>query len=199
MKGVTLENEYAYILDSKVFLKGYQGMVDRQIGEVKRTDQEAFDYFINRYNIAEAKVEQLEKEIEEAQNKGSYLTKLKQLKKRLLIFDGIGNFVPLLEKLDAQEVKLSSLIESNQAANLEIKQGLLQEAVPYQYSEDWTETADILQDIRSRWIRTGPVDKSLNAKIEEDFKIILDTFYQARKAHFEAYNKIIDETGMKRF
>ena len=37
MKGVTLENEYAYVLDGKVFLKGYLDMPDRQIGEVKNT------------------------------------------------------------------------------------------------------------------------------------------------------------------
>ena len=56
MNGVTLENEYAYIKDGKVFLKGYLDMPDRQIGEVKRTEEEAFQYFINRYQIAVNKV-----------------------------------------------------------------------------------------------------------------------------------------------
>ncbi len=92
MNGVTLENEYAYIKDGKVFLKGYLDMPDRQIGEVKRTEEEAFQYFINRYQIAVNKVSQLESEITEAQNKGSFLTKLTQLRKRLLNFDGIGDF-----------------------------------------------------------------------------------------------------------
>jgi hypothetical protein len=128
MKGVTLENEYAYILDSKVFLKGYMGMPDRQIGEVKRTEEEAFQYFVNRYDIAVSKVNQLETEIEEAQNKGSYLTKLIQLRKRLLNFDGIGNFIPLLEKLDVLEGSLTSLIGENQSSNLEIKRALIEEA-----------------------------------------------------------------------
>jgi Domain of Unknown Function (DUF349) len=197
MKGVTLENEYAYILDSKVFLKGYQGMADRIIGEVKRTDQEAFDYFINRYTIAVSKVAQLETEIDVAQNKGSFLTKLVQLKKRLLIFDGIGNFIPLLEKLDVLEGNLSGMIETNQSANLITKQALIKEAYPFQYSEDWIDTADALQDIRSRWIRTGPVEKTQNEKIEAEFKEILDTFYQARKTHFEIYNRLIDERIFK--
>ena len=83
MDGITLENEYAYIKDGKVFLKGYADMPDRQIGEVKRTDEEAFQYFANRYEIAVKKVTELEKEIDEAQNKGSYLTKLLQLRKGL--------------------------------------------------------------------------------------------------------------------
>ena len=63
MDGATLENEYAYIKDNKVFLKGYLDMPDRQIGEVKRTEEEAFQYFVNRYDIAVKKVEVLEKEL----------------------------------------------------------------------------------------------------------------------------------------
>ena len=193
MKGVTIENGYAYILDSKVFLKGYLDMPDRQIGEVKRTEEEAFQYFINRYDIAVSKVDQLESEIEDAQNKGSYLTKLIQLRKRLLNFDGIGNFLPLLNKLDELEGILSELIVVNQSSNLEIKLALLEEAKPFKESDDWANGGDLLQDIRTRWIRTGPVEKATNDKIEEEFKEILDTFYQARKTFYEEQNRIIDE------
>ncbi|MFC3812413.1 DUF349 domain-containing protein [Lacihabitans lacunae] len=193
MKGVTLENEYAYIADSKVFLKGYLDMPDRQIGEVKRTEEEAFQYFVNRYDIAVGKVNQLAREIEEAQNKGSYLTKLIQLRKRLLNFDGIGNFIPLLDKLDELEGVLTGLITENQATNLEIKRALIEEALPFKESDDWANGGDLLQEIRTKWIRTGPVDKAINEEIETEFKDILDTFYQARKSYYEEQNKIIDE------
>jgi hypothetical protein len=193
MKGVTLENEYAYIADSKVFLKGYLDMPDRQIGEVKRTEEEAFQYFVNRYDIAVGKVNQLASEIEEAQNKGSYLTKLIQLRKRLLNFDGIGNFIPLLDKLDELEGVLTGLITENQATNLEIKKALIEEALPFKESDDWANGGDLLQEIRTKWIRTGPVDKAINEEIETEFKDILDTFYQARKSYYEEQNKIIDE------
>ena len=74
MENATLNDEYGYVKDSKVFLKGYLDFPDRQIGEVKRTEQEAIDYFKNRFNIVLNKVEQLEQEIDEALNKGSYLT-----------------------------------------------------------------------------------------------------------------------------
>ena len=37
MENATLMDEYGYVLDGKVFLKGYLGNPDRQIGEVKRT------------------------------------------------------------------------------------------------------------------------------------------------------------------
>src|SRR5690606_14744008 len=92
MENITLMEEHGYIKDGKVFLKGYLDYPDRQIGEVKRTEQDAIDYFKNRYTIAESKVSQLEQEVETAQNKGSYLTKLLQLRKKLLGFDAIGDF-----------------------------------------------------------------------------------------------------------
>jgi hypothetical protein len=91
------------------------------------------------------------------------------------------------------EDELSSLIQDNQASNLDIKKALIEEARPYADSTDWKETADVLQEIRTKWIRTGPVEKELNEQIEEEFKTILDQFYQARKTHFEEQNRIIDE------
>ncbi|MGK0139853.1 MAG: hypothetical protein ACI9DJ_003318, partial [Algoriphagus sp.] len=197
MEGATLENEYAYIKDSKVFLKGYLELPERQIGEVKRTEEEAFQYFINRYDIAVNKVEQLEKEVEEAANKGSYLTKLLQLRKRIENFDGIGNFIPLLSRLDIKEAYLNGLIELNQKNNLKVKEELLSETKAIVDNDDWGPVSDELQEIRTRWIRTGPVEKKLNEEMEEEFKLLLDSFYQRRKAFFDEQNKIIDERKAK--
>lgn len=197
MDGVTLENEYAYIKDGKVFLKGYMKMPDRQIGEVKRTDEEALEYFVKRYEIAETKVAQLEKDIEGAQNKGSYLTKLVQLRKRLLNFDGIGDFMPLLQRLDLKEAYLNGLIEINQKNNLRVKNELLNETRKYAKSEDWGEASEKLQDIRVKWIRTGPVFQEDDEKLEAEFKELQDDFYQRRKEHFDVQNKLIDERKAK--
>ncbi len=193
MDGITLENEYAYIKDGKVFLKGYLDMPNRQIGEVKRTDEEAFQYFTNRYDIAVKKVTELEKEIDEAQNKGSYLTKLLQLRKRLLNFDGIGDFMPLLKKLDIKEAYLNGLIEVNQKNNLKIKRELLEDTRKYAKTDDWGPASDKLQEIRTKWIRTGPVYDETNDAMEEEFKELQDSFYQRRKVFYEEQNRIIDE------
>ena len=193
MDGITLENEYAYIKDGKVFLKGYLDMPDRQIGEVKRTDEEAFQYFANRYEIAVKKVNELEKEIDEAQNKGSYLTKLLQLRKRLLNFDGIGDFMPLLKKLDIKEAYLNGLIEINQKNNLKVKKELLEQTRKYAVTDDWGPASDMLQEIRTKWIRTGPVFDDTNDAMEEEFKELQDSFYQRRKTYFDEQNRIIDE------
>ncbi|KAB7732107.1 DUF349 domain-containing protein [Rudanella paleaurantiibacter] len=193
MENASLVDEYGYVADGKVFLKGYLHYPDRQIGEVKRTEQEALDYFKNRFVIAQNKVAQLEQEIEEAQNKGSYLTKLVQLRKKLTTFDAIGDFIPLLDRLDAQELVLTDLIKHNQLKNLEIKRALIAEAEAIVGSDDWKTTADALQEIKMKWIKTGPVDKLLDEEIEGTFTGLLDSFFQRRRDFFNEQNKVIQE------
>ncbi len=193
MENASLVDEYGYVKDGKVFLKGYLEYEDRQIGEVKRTEQEALDYFKNRFIIAENKVSQLEKDIEEAQNKGSYLTKLTQLRKKLIQFDALGDFPPLLDRLDAQEAVLADLITVNQLKNLEIKRALIAEAATLVDSTQWRETADALQEIKTKWIKTGPVDKSIETEVVNDFQALLDGFFTRRREFFNEQNKIIQE------
>ncbi|MFD2938183.1 DUF349 domain-containing protein [Spirosoma flavum] len=193
MENASLVDEYGYVKDGKVFLKGYLNYEDRQIGEVKRTEQEALDYFKNRFIIAENKVGQLEKDIEEAQNKGSYLTKLVQLRKKLLGFDALGDFPPLLDRLDDQEKLLADLITVNQLKNLEIKRALIAEAEAVVDSTDWRTTADDLQEIKTKWIKTGPVDKATDAEVEGRFQELLDGFFTRRREYFNEQNKVIQE------
>jgi hypothetical protein len=193
MEQASLVDEYGYVLDGKVFLKGYLDYPDRQIGEVKRTEQEALDYFRNRFIIAQNKVAQLETEVEEAQNKGSYLTKLLQLRRKLTHFDAIGDFPPLLDRLDQLEDVLSGLIHTNQLKNLEIKRALIGEAEAIASSDDWKPTAEALQEIKTKWIKTGPVDKSVEAEVEEQFQTLLDGFFQRRREFFNEQNKVIQE------
>ena len=193
MENATRMDEYGYVKDDKVFLKGYLDYPDRQIGEVKRTEQEAIDYFKNRFTIAESKVAQLEKEVEEAQNKGSYLTKLMQLRKKLVSFDAIGDFIPLLERLDRAEAYLTELIQANQIKNLEIKRALTEDAKAAASIQDWQAATDAVQEVKAKWIRTGPVDKEYQEEIESTFQQILDDFFQRRRDFFAEQNKIYQE------
>ena len=193
MENITLMEEHGYVKDGKVFLKGYLEYPDRQIGEVKRTEQDAIDYFKNRYTIAEGKVNQLEEEVETAQNKGSYLTKLLQLRKKLLGFDAIGDFPVLLKRLDKLEIYLTDLIQVNQIKNLEIKRALIEDAQEAAREEDWQAATEKLQEIKAKWIRTGSVDKLYGDDIEAEFQQILDDFFQRRREHFAEQNQIIQQ------
>jgi hypothetical protein len=194
MENTASVEEYGYAQDGKVFLKGYLEYPDREIGVVRNTEAEAIQYFRNRFKIAEQKVNQLETEIEEAQNKGSYLTKLLQLRKTLIEFDGLGDFIPLLEKLDAQEVYLRDLIKVNQAKNLEIKRALLEEVRAVQPNgEDWNDATQQMQDIKTKWLKTGPVEKQYEEETEGLFQQLTDDFFQRRREYFAEKNRLIDE------
>nr|WP_295932691.1 DUF349 domain-containing protein [uncultured Dyadobacter sp.] len=190
MENATLNDEYGYVKDSKVFLKGYLDFPDRQIGEVKRTEQEAIDYFKNRFNIVLNKVEQLEHEIDEALNKGSYLTKLIQLQRKLKGFDALGDFVPLLKRLEEKEEYLKGLIEVNQLKNLEIKRALIEDVKVAAAVADYAAATDQIQEIKAKWIRTGPVEKEYQEEVETTFQKILDDFFQRRRDYFDEQNKI---------
>lgn len=185
------KEEYGYVKDGKVFLKGYFGSPDRQIGEVKRTEQEAIDYFKNRFTIAQVKVETLEKDIEEAQNKGSYLTKLTQLRRKLIGFDAIGDFMPLLERLDKAEDYLAGLILVNQTKNLEIKRALINDAQGAAAVEDWTAATEAVQEVKDKWIRTGPVDSEFQEDVDTQFQTVLDDFFHRRREYFAEQNRIV--------
>ena len=169
--------EYGYCKDGKVYLKSYSEYEERQIGVVRNTEEEALQYFVNRFSIAENKVSTLFEQVEEAQNKGSYLTKLLQLRKSLTEFDGLGNFIPLLQRLDGLELELRELILNNQIKNLEIKKALIEEMTEAAKNEDWAVATEEIMEIKSKWLKTGPVDKALQDGVEGDFDGIVDDFF----------------------
>lgn len=193
MENIVNAADYGYCKDGKVFLKGYLDYADRQIGVVRNTEEEALQYFVNRFSIAGNKVELLFSQVEEAQNKGSYLTKLLQLRKSLIEFDGLGNFIPLLEKLDGLELELRELILNNQIKNLEIKRALIEEGKAVNAGDDWVAATDAIMEIKSKWLKTGPVDKALQDGIEEEFSAIVDDFFASRREYYAEKNRIIDE------
>ncbi len=189
-----MENhKYGYIKDGKVYLKGFLDYPDRQIGEVRIDDESTLTYFSERFNLVEKKVADLEAEIKNADNKGSYLMKLMHLKKTLPEFDALGDFVPLLARLDKLEAELNHLIEHNRVKNLEIKQGLLAELEVIKEMEDLYAATEKVQDVKSRWIRTGGVEKSKEEEIEAVFQNHLDEFFDKKNKIREEYLKKLEK------
>ncbi len=185
-KTIKKKHDFGFIEDDKVFLKGFLEFPDRQIGVVKETEEAAIKYFENRFAQAQQKVNDLEKLIEEAQNKGSYLMKLIHMRKYLSKFDGLGDYVMLFNKLDELELGLKDLISVNRVKNLEIKQALLKELEDFLVNiEDWKEATDQLQELKMKWIKTGSVDKENHDPVEDKFNTLLQSFFDRRKEHFK--------------
>jgi hypothetical protein len=184
---------FGYIKDGKVYRDAFLDFPEREIGEVKESPESTVKYFEDRFGIAQKKVEELEKIIIESENKGSYLMKLIHLKKYLSEFDALGDFIPLYEKLEVLHQDLNELIAKNRQRNLEIKTALLQEAQEAVAIADWKEASDKVADIKSRWIKTGGVEKEHEDQVEGSFKELLEGFYEKRKSFFEDRNELIKE------
>lgn len=180
-----MEHPYGYIKDGKVFLKGFLGRKDREIGEVKEDEASTIHYFENRFEQIRDKVNKLESDIQENQNKGSFLMKLIHLRDSLYESDALGDFIPLIQKLNEQEEFLNEIIQGNRAKNLEVKKGLILEAEDLKNDTDWKNTTEKFKDLKLRWIKTGPVDKEINELIEKEFNDALQIFFENRRHFFE--------------
>lgn len=180
-----MEHPYGYIKEGKVYLKGFLNQEDRVIGEVKEDEVSTVKYFEDKFKAVNDKVAQLKKDIEENQNKGSFLMKLIHLKKSLLHYDALGNFVPLIEELNQLEQYLEEIIQTNRKRNLEIKKELINEAEALRDSTDWKITSEEFKELKLKWIKTGPVEKELEEEIDGSFNNAIDTFFDNRKNYFD--------------
>jgi hypothetical protein len=192
MKSAT-HNEFGFCQDGKVYINAYLNFPQREIGFVRNTEEEALTYFVNRFDLAKRKVDQLSSEVETVQNKGSFLTKVVQMKAYLAEFDGLGDFIPLFDELDRMEKYLRDLIQNNQIKNLEIKRALIQDAKNISTEEDISKATDELMEIKSKWVKTGPVDKQFQEELNQEFQVVLDDFFLRRRSFFEEKNRQIDE------
>ena len=192
MKSAT-HNEFGFCQDGKVYINAYLNFPQREIGFVRNTEEEALTYFVNRFDLAKRKVDQLSSEVETVQNKGSFLTKVVQMKAYLAEFDGLGDFIPLFDELDRMEKYLRDLIQNNQIKNLEIKRALIQDAKNISTEEDISKATDELMEIKSKWVKTGPVDKQFQEELSQEFQLVLDDFFLRRRSFFEEKNRQIDE------
>lgn len=180
-----MEHPYGYIKDNKVYLREFLNQPDRVIGEVKEDEASTIKYFEDRFATLKEKIAQLKKDIEENQNKGSFLMKLIHLKDSLLEYDALGDFIPLIEDLEQVQVYLEDIIKKNREKNLEIKRGLILEAEALKNSTEWKETAEEFKNLKMRWIKTGPVEKEFEEQMEKAFNEAIDTFFENRKNFFE--------------
>jgi hypothetical protein len=190
MEEIQWSDEYGYVRNDKVYLRGFMGYPDRQIGEVKQSVEASVKYFRDRFDTARQKVDELYKLVEEAQNKGSYLMKLLHLRQYLIEFDGLGDYPALLDRLDVLEADLRTTIVHNRGRNLEIKRALLQEAEALADSTEWKETSEKFKELKAKWIKTGAVDKEYEEEVEARFDGIINGFFDRRKAYFEQKNEI---------
>lgn len=179
-----MERDHAYIKEGKVFRIGFRDFPDKQVGEVRTDASAAFAYFESRFQLIERKVETLEQEVEQAENKGSYLMRLVHLKENLTEFDGIGDFEGLYARLERLEEQLRALIAANRISNLKIKQAIVEEAEMFAGTTNWKEDTEKMKELKSRWIKTGNVDAAFEEDLNRRFSAVVDVFFVQKQAHY---------------
>ncbi len=169
-------SEFGYFKDGKLYLKGFLNYPDRAIGEVRTDEATTMQYYIRRFDIALRKVGELEKSVEEAENKGSYLMKLLHLREYLQKFDGLGDYIPLFDKLDELEKGLREMIAVNRDKNLEIKRALLVEGKEAISMPNFREATEKFNEIKENWIKTGNVLPEYRDEVEGGFQKLFEDF-----------------------
>ena len=179
------EKIYGFAKEGAVYRNAFLNFPERQIGEVKESEEESLSYFTERFGNMEAQVNDLEQRINEATNKGSFLMKIRHLKKVLPETDAIGDFESLYRKLTVLEEQIEGSIAINRAKNLEIKKALLQEVEVVAGSNEWKSATEQLKTLQGKWMKTGAVAEEHKEAIEGKYQDLVTKFYE-RRAEFYA-------------
>lgn len=193
-----LDIPFGFIRDNELFLSAWGTHPDRRIGEIKEDGPEAaVAYFQNKFEDFKGKIEDLTKTIEAAENKGSYLMKLLHLKEQLGVHEGLGDYASLQEKLAGYEQQLSEIIQKNRERNTEIKENLMKEIQEAVQIINWNEATEQVQDIKSRWLKTGNARDDVHAQMEEEFWGHVQGFFDRKKAFYDDKRKLSDARKKK--
>lgn len=187
------ENKYGEIREGKVYRKAIEGFPEKEIGEVKETEEAAIAYYEQRFSHLEEKISQLEEHVHNTTNKGSYLMKLLHLKETLPEHDALGDFPALQKRLEALEAHIQEVIDQNRVRNLEIKTALLVEGEQLKEVSNWKEAGAFAKDLKMRWIKTGSLDPAHQEEYEQKFNALIDDFFARRNAFFEDRNRMVEE------
>ncbi len=188
------EIPFGFIEGNNIYLKGWGSYPDRKIGEVKEGDeQSSLAYFEEKFKDLSLKVESLEKDINEAENKGSFLMKLKHLKDSLPDHDGLGDYLPIQDKLSHLEENLHELIKQNRVRNTEIKEAMIEEAKEIEKIINWQESTEKIHEIKSRWIKTGNATDGVNESLDEAFWDIISRFFERKKSFYEDKKRLMQK------
>jgi hypothetical protein len=188
-----MEFAYGYITGNKIYRKGFLSVPDKEIGEVRGTDEETISFFRARFHQAELKVQEIENQVATSLNKGSFLVKLIHFRESLYEFAGLGDFELLINKLNSLEEFLKSLILQNRNKNLEIKRAMLIDLDRLKNHHDLKEASLKVKAIRDKWIKTGLVPDELREEMDYAFKECLDYFYNRKKEFADDRRKMISD------
>jgi hypothetical protein len=188
-----LDIPYGFIKGNELYLSAWGDQKDRRIGEIKEDGpQAAVEYFKKKYEDFAAKIKELTDTIEAAENKGSYLMKLLHLREQLKVHEGLGDYLALEKQLATYEAQLTMVIALNRERNTEIKTALLAEMKAAVAIINWNEATEKVQDVKTRWLKTGNAKEEVHEQLETDFWELVQGFFDRKKAFFDDKRKLAE-------
>ena len=201
-----MDFNFGFIKDNNIYLGAFLDFPERKIGEVKDSEEKTVEYFQSRFEDYYVKVMNLKKTIEESENQGSFLMKIKHLKSQMNTIAAIGDFKKVHNELTQLENTINQKIEANRTKNTLLKKGLIEELKQIVSIENWKETFETVKDIQQRWMKTGRVNQDEERIIETEFRALIDRFFEEKKridelqkelqvARKVAYEKLIEKVS----
>lgn len=185
--------EYGYIKEGKVIRNSFLDFPERVIGEVKDSAEQAMDFFIDRFKNLEKEVADLEEKVTSNSNKGSFLTKVVNLKENLAETDALGDFEKIHHRLAQMEEDLNEYVQQNRHKNLQIKTALIEELKEFSDSHEWKSATTAVKEIQQKWIKTGAVDEEHREKIENEYQELTNGFFERRANFYAELDKMMQE------
>ena len=162
----------------------------RIIGVVKNVDF-SIAYFESNFEKFKSQVDVLVERIDQTENRGSFLNKARHLKATLPELKGLGDFEALDHKISDLIELIIKTIKGNRTKNAEVKGQLIQQIKVATDLLHWGEATAQILSIQKKWIRTGPAEKSIEARLNEEFKYLLNSFFDQKTAFYEDKNSLI--------
>ena len=187
-----MEKKYGFVREGKVYAAAFLTFPEREIGLVKNTEEEALEYFLDRFSKLKEKVEQVFAKIEESANKGSFLMKLKHLKDTLVDQKAIGDFESLYRSIEHKELAINEEIDKNRTRNSEIKSIILEELNVLVKDGDPLQLNE-LKEIQQRWVRVGKAEENKEKELQDNFESLINAFFENRKLVYEQKNMLYKE------
>ncbi|TPG62937.1 DUF349 domain-containing protein [Hymenobacter nivis] len=189
---------FGYVADGEVWLRPALGQPARRVGLVKESDADALTYFARRFAAFRAKVDELLDRMAASDNQGSFLMKVLHLKEQTLVYEALGDFAALRQRLEAAEAAVAVGVARNREKNLATKIGFVEEAEALRESVEWVSASEKVKDLRQGWLKTGPVDKALSDELEGRFQAAIQAFFDRRRA-FQTDKKAMANRAVNRY
>ena len=162
----------------------------RIIGIVKNVDF-SIAYFESNFEKFKSQVDMLIERIDQTENRGSFLNKAKHLKATLPELKGLGDFPALDHKISDLIELILKTIKGNRTKNAEIKGQLIRQIKAATDLLHWGEATTQILSIQKKWFHTGPAKASKEARLNEEFKNILNSFFDQKKFFYDDKNNLI--------